>query len=180
MRALRSIIERLEAFGRARDGAAAVEFAMLALPFLIMLFCLLELAIIFMISMTLDNAMAQASREIRTGQLQTAGGATAASFKTDICAHMAWIQSTCNSNLSVDVETYPSFAVATPPNPITGGVFNAGVLKFQPGGPQDIVIVRGYFKWTLITPFLSQAVTKLNTGQAVLTATTTFRNEPYQ
>jgi Flp pilus assembly protein TadG len=171
---------RLNALVAETGGATAVEFAMLAIPFVTMIFCLMELAVIFMISMTLDDAAVQASREIRTGQLQSAGGATQASFAAKICSHMAWIQSTCNANLSVDVETYPSFAAVNPPNPISNGVFSTTNLKFVPGGPQDIVVVRAYFRWQLITPFLSQAVNKLSNGQAVITSTTTFRNEPYQ
>ena len=173
-------LRRLNALVAETGGATALEFAMLAIPFVTMIFCLMELAIIFMISMTLDDAMVQASREIRTGQIQSAGGSSQAAFAAKICSHMAWIQSTCNADLSVDVETYPSFAAANPPNPVAGGVFSTASLKFVPGGPQDIVVVRAYFRWQLITPFLAQAVNKLNNGQAVLTATTTFRNEPYQ
>src|SRR3569833_3366148 len=133
---------RLNALVAETGGATAVEFAMLAIPFVTMIFCLMELAVIFMISLTLDDAAAQASREIRTGQLQTAGGATQASFAAKICSHMAWIQSTCNANLSVDVETYPSFAAVNPPNPINNKMFSTTNKKFVPGGPQDIVVVR--------------------------------------
>ena len=123
----------------------AVEFAMLAIPFVTMLFAVLELGLIFMISLTLDNATQIASREIRTGTLQNGGAATANGFITDICSHMAWIQANCLANLKVDVRTYTTFTSAAPPNPVGGGVFNAGMLTFQPGVAQDIVVVRGYY-----------------------------------
>ena len=34
-------------------------------------------------------------------------------------------------------------------------------------------------RWTLFTPFLSQALGKLSNNEAVVTATSAFRNEPY-
>jgi Flp pilus assembly protein TadG len=171
---------RLASFARANGGATAVEFALVALPFLTMIFALLELGVIFLISMTLDDATMTAARQIRTGQLQTAGGAsnTQAGFQTLICANMTWI-TTCSSDLYVDVETYPSFTTASPANPVTGGTFNAAALGYNPGTAQSVVVVRSYFRWKLITPFLDQALEKLSDGEAVITSTATFRNEPY-
>ncbi len=174
-----AFLARLRRFGRARGGSASVEFAMLAIPFLTMLMAVLELGLVFMISLTLDDATVGAARAIRTGQLQNAGGASAATFKAAICGRMTWIQNNCLANLSVDVRTYTQFSTAAPPNPITAGVFNPAVLAFQPGVAQDIVVVRSYYQWKLFTPFLNQALSKLNGGTAVITATSAFRNEPY-
>ena len=70
--------------------------------------------------------------------------------------------------------------IQSPPNPVlANGTFNNAALVFTPGGPEDIVMVRGYSRWTLFTPFLSQALGKLSNNQAVVTATSAFRNEPY-
>ncbi len=174
-------LHHLRTFVRATGGATAVEFAMVAIPFLTMLFSLIELGIVFLISMTLDDATMTAAREIRTGQVQTAGGAadSASGFQTEICNHMTWIQATCSSNLSVDVETYPSFTAASPANPVSGGTFNAAALGFNPGVAQNVVVVRSYFRWKLITPFLDQSLEKLSDGEAVIVSTVAFRNEPY-
>src|SRR5262249_14526943 len=146
------------------------------------LFCIIELGIVFIISMTLDDATMAASRQIRTGQLQTAGGAgnTAGGFKNTICNNMAWIKATCLSNLSIDVETYPSFAPANPTNPVqASGRSTTGGLGYSPGVARTVEVVRAYFRWKLITPFLSQSLSKLSDGEAVITSTVTFRNEPY-
>ena len=166
-------------FAQARDGASAVEFAMVAIPFLALLFGIIELAMIFLVSTSLDNATANASRTIRTGQLQVAGGASASTFKTTICNNLGWLSATCGANLNVDVRTYNNFNDITLSDPIVNKTFNAGALTFQPGGPEDIVVVRSYYQWTLFTPLLSGAVEKLNGGKTLLTSTMTFRNEPY-
>jgi Flp pilus assembly protein TadG len=174
------LMAHLASFRRASDGHAAVEFAMVAAPFFFMLFAMIELAIVFTISTTLDDGVTAAARRIRTGQLQSAGGATATTFKNDVCAHMVWLEDHCRTHLSLDVRTYAQWNGSTPPNPVqANGTFNSGALTFAPGGPEDIVLVRAYYRWTLFTPFLSQALGKLSNNEAVVTATAAFKNEPY-
>ena len=160
-------------------GAIAVEFAMVALPFIFMIMAVFELALVFTVSTTLDSATAKAARQIRTGQLQTAGGATATTFVAQICANLGWLESQCADNLSVDVRTFPSFQNVTTTTPVTAGVFQPGSLVFNMGNAGDIVMVRAYYQWTLITPFLNGGLQPLANGKKVITATTTFRNEPY-
>jgi len=164
---------------RARDGATAVEFALVGLPFLALIFAIIELALIFLVSTSLDNATDNAARAIRTGQLQTKGGATATSFKTTICDNLGWLASTCGANLAVDVRTYANFNDISLSDPIVNKTFDAGALTFSPGNPEDIVVVRAYYQWTLFTPLLSGAVEKLSGGKTLLTSTLAFRNEPY-
>ncbi len=172
------ILAPARGFLRARRGAAAVEMALVATPFFLLLFGIIELAMIFLVSSSLENATSQAARTIRTGEMQTGGG-TSASFKTQICNNFGWLQSDCNSNLYVDVRTYASFASVTDPQPVQNQTFNAGALQFTPGGPSDIVVVRAYYQWPLIAPLMSQALQTLSGGKVLLTSTATFRNEPY-
>ena len=164
---------------RAERGTAAVEMALVATPFFMLLFGIIEIAMIFMISSTLENGMDIAARTIRTGQFQSGNSATAAAFKTSICNTFGWFQSDCTSHLSVDVRTYTTFAAVTAPQVVQNGVFNSAALTFTPGGPQDIVVVRAYYQWPLIAPMFNQALQQLNGGSALLTSTAAFRNEPY-
>ena len=166
-------------FARDRDGAAAVELALVATPFFMLLFGIIELALIFLVSSSLENATMEAARTIRTGQLQTGGSATASAFKTAICNNFGWLQSDCSANLSVDVRTFATFQSVTAPQPVTNGVFNPAALTFTPGGPTDIVVVRAYYQWPLIAPLMDQALQQLSGGKVLITSTATFRNEPY-
>ena len=169
----------IRALIRSERGAAAVEMALVATPFLMLLFGIVEIGMILLISASIENGMDLAARTIRTGQLQTGGSATAAAFKTSICNTFGWMQSDCTANLSVDVRTYSTFASVTAPQPVSNGVFNAAALTFTPGAAGDIVVVRAYYRWPLIAPMFNQALQQLNGGVALLTATAAFRNEPY-
>lgn len=165
-------------FGAARSGSAAVEFAFVALPFLTLLFAVLELGMVFLVSTTLQNAADAAGRKIRTGELQAAGG-TAATFKNSICSDMAWLGSDCQTNLVVDVRTFTTFAAVTASDPVSNGVIDETKTTFQPGNAEDIVLVRAYYSWTLFTPLLNSGLQNLSNGKRLISTTVTFRNEPW-
>jgi Flp pilus assembly protein TadG len=171
----RSLFRR---FVAARRGATAVEFALVAAPFLALMFGVLELGLVFMVSTTLDNATEAAARTIRTGQLQTAGG-SANSFKTAVCNNMTWLGSSCSGKLTVDVRTFPKFADVAMSDPVTNGAIDPSKTNFTPGGSEDIVVVRAYYEWTLITPMLNAGLANLGGTKRLVYSTVTFRNEPY-
>jgi len=177
--ALAGIRRRLAGFARAEDGAAAVETALVATPFFLLVFGILQLAIIFLASASLENAMQKAARTVRTGELQTGAAPTQAAFKQAICNNWGWLQSSCMSDLYVDVRTFSSFQTVTAPQPLTNGTFDPNVLQFSPGGPNDVVVVHAYYQWPLIAPGMDQALANLNGGKMLMTSTSTFRNEPY-
>ncbi|MDP1630964.1 MAG: pilus assembly protein [Caulobacter sp.] len=168
----------LTRFAAARDGAAAVEFALVATPFLALLFGVLELGLVFMVSTTLDSAVDGASRKIRTGEMQTAG-ATASTFKTAICDRMAWLGPSCAANLHIDVRTFPKFANIAISDVTTGGAIDDAKTTFVPGGSEAIVLVRVYYEWSLITPMLNQGLENTAGGKRLIASTVTFRNEPF-
>jgi Flp pilus assembly protein TadG len=62
----------LRSFARRQDGAAAVEFALVAAPFLAVTFAILETAFVFFAQQTLEATAADSARLILTGQAQTA------------------------------------------------------------------------------------------------------------
>lgn len=162
-----------------RDGSSAVEFAFVGLPFFIMLFAIMEIGLVFVTDSILDNAMSQSARLVRTGQ--AAGSSmTAAQFKAAFCDRMGIFSGDCPDRASIDVRALNQFRSATPPDPMASGTsFDAGVLTYVTGQPGDLMLVRVWYRHPLITPFLAQAMSRLKDGNAMLTATTAFRNEPY-
>jgi Flp pilus assembly protein TadG len=164
-------------FGRNEKGSI-VETALVALPFISLLFGVLELGLVFMVQTTLENAAYATSRQIRTGELQTSGG-TATTFKTAMCNNMSWLGSSCAANLTVDVRNFSQFSAVVAPSPITNGNVDVTKTTFTAGAPGDIVLVRCFYTWTLFTPVLSASLQNLSGGRRLLTATATFRNEPY-
>ena len=166
-------------FRAARGGATAIEFAIVALPFFFMMFAILELGRVFVLTSTLENAAMDAGRQIRTGQIQTTGG-TAATFKTAVCQRMGIFAGDCQSRLTIDVRVLPQFRDPNPPDPMAGGTFSDRNMTFQPGGAEDIILVRTWWRQSLFTPFMASGLSRLGDGNVVVTSATAFRNEPYQ
>lgn len=172
---------------RDEKAATALEFALVAPPFLFMLLAIVELAMVFVVNVTLDSATQQAARLVRTGQAQK-GAYTEAMFEKAVCDNLGWMASMCKAsndaeaagnNLYVDAEVKSSFGASNPSSPIQGGAWTPGNLKFNMGGPGDIIIIHTYFQWPLITPVLYGGLQNIGGGKSVLTATAVFRNEPY-
>jgi Flp pilus assembly protein TadG len=162
-----------------------VEFGLVAVPILTMIFGLIELALIFMVATTLDQATQAAARQIRTGEFQTSAAPSQINFKTMVCQNMTWLQSQCASGLWLDVQTFSNYAAlaGAPPVPISTLDPNSPTSNacFQPGQPGDMVLVRTYFQWDLITPLLTTAFQNMGSGSGkrLISSTTAFRNEPF-
>jgi len=167
----------LRRFARARRGATAVEFAMIALPFLALMFATLELGMMFVLSTSLESSAQDAARTVRTGQLQTSG-LSQTDYKNAICNNLGWLSGDCQANLYIDVRTFPTFAAVTAPPPVTNGAVDPSKLVFQPGVACSIELARAFYNWTLLAPDLS-GVSHLNGDRVLLTAASAFRNEPY-
>lgn len=183
-RAFRAFGRQLKAFRASRRGATAVEFAMVALPFLFCVFAIFELAIVFLISVTLDNATAAAARKIRTGDTVASGGGYAQSgtFAQQVCDGMGWLgQSQCtpNQNLFVDVRVLNGFGDNSAPPPVLNSAVNTANFCYYSGSPGNIVLVRAFFKWPLLTPFLNSGLSRLGNGVALISSTSAFKTEPY-
>lgn len=161
-----------------REGAAALEFALVATPFFFLIFAIMELAIVFVTDSVLENATLNASRLVRTGIVADQGISRSA-FKTALCAEMGPMSANCEGRTDIDVRVIPQFRSAPPPDPLQNGTLDQNQLQYLPGDPGSLVLIRVWYSQPLVTPFLSQAVSRLNGGNAVLSVATAFRNEPY-
>lgn len=167
-------------FGKRREGASAVEFALVAAPFFFMLFAVMELGIIFTTESVLQGAMMESGRLIRTGQADNEG-IDEEEFKTQLCSRMSIFESDCNERAHIDIRPIPQFRDPSLPDPTEDGeTFNGDELDYTIGNPGDLMLVRVWYEQPVMTPFLSQALSKLDDGTMLMTATTAFRNEPYQ
>ena len=168
-----------KSFARDERGFTAVEFAMVAMPFLMLLFGTIAVGLYFFTTFTLENAVEKAARQIRTGQAQMAGKSTS-EFKNDVCSYAPGYVD-CVGKLRVNVTSFSSFgAVATPsctddagdliPEPPSGAV---------PGAASEVVLVTVCYEWELagVLPFLKLG--DMNNGSAMIQASTTFKTEPY-
>jgi Flp pilus assembly protein TadG len=183
----RKLKAALARFARAERGATAVEFGLICLPVMAMLFGVIELVLVFLVSTTLETAVETASRTIRTGDFQQSATPTKAAFRTMVCAEMSWLGPGCTDNLYVEARTFATFGAmaASPPVPsvtfVDETVGHDADTCWATGQPSDIVLVRTYYRWKLFTPLLNAALENMGggSGARLISTTTAFRNEPF-
>ena len=174
---------------RGQRGSAAVEFAMIATPFLFMLFGIFEIMLIFFVQTTLEAAISEEARKIRTGQAQsTTAPITKEQFKANVCGRMMGLGN-CATRLFVQVQNQPT--AGTLPTPWADGTLTPGSAAdepYEPTAANAIVVVNGYYVWPLLTPGISTAMRNFSdtsTGgtlgnyNRIIAATSAFRNEPF-
>jgi Flp pilus assembly protein TadG len=165
-------------FAQREDGVAAVEFGMVAAPFLALMFAIMETALVFFAGQTLETAVADSARLIMTGQAQSQSF-NAAQFKTSVCSKIGGLFD-CAGGLYVDVKTYTSFgAVDNAPPLDANGNLKTGSFGYSPGGPGDIVVVKLMYQWPVYASF-GLNLGNMSGNKRLLMATAAFRNEPYQ
>lgn len=173
--AARVLPTRLRRFARNERGATAVEFALIALPFLALTFMTIETAVVFLAQETLETAASEAGRQVMTGQAQSQS-LNAATFKAKICGQN-YVLIDCANGLYVDVRTYASFGAINTGVQLDGG--GNPVTAFQPGAAGDIVVVRLMYQWPIVTPLAQPYLADTNSTKRLLVATAAFRNEPF-
>jgi Flp pilus assembly protein TadG len=178
MPAMRRALRR---FGRARRGAAAVELALVIVPFFLLVTGLAEVAMIGFAQTSLDFAVSETARRIRTGEDQVANRSYS-DIQTDLCSQVNnFLILSCNGNLYLDVQRFASFVDAAngQVNPVQNSQFQTGTFGYNPGAPSDVVVVRAYYRWQVMTPLFQPIFQNISGGQRILVSTMMFRDEPY-
>ncbi|WP_441490613.1 TadE/TadG family type IV pilus assembly protein [Bosea sp. 2RAB26] len=166
-------------------GVTAVEFGFIGIPFLMLMFAILETALMFWTSQILEEAVSQTSRQLLTGEALTRYSGSAAAkteaFKRDLCNNAPGLMN-CD-NLTIDVRTYTSFATArtgtTGSNPVKGGALDTSGFGYADPQPSQILVVRAVLEYPVLVSSWNSALVNLGTDRRALIATTTFRTEPF-
>lgn len=167
---------RLRGAGGER-GATMIEFAIIMVPFFIILFGIFEVGFVFWGTFELENATEDAARQIRTGQIQNGG---AAAFKAQVCSRVVLL-SRCNEDLRLDVRSFNDFADIqnNPIAPLDKDGKLTNNFNFNTGGPRSIVLVSTFYPWRLINAISSVSLSNMAGGDRLLSASAAFRNEPF-
>ncbi len=180
------------------SGVAAVEFAFIAGPFFLIIFSVMEIAMVFFGNTNIEYATREAARLIRTGQAQTGDfpnrpvdgddtndtdPITATQFKELVCKNM-FLTHDCNSKIHVQVKTFDSWADIEPDDislPITAGNYdNALHTEFETPESCKVTIVRAFIERTLIAQIPGAGVSNLSNGNLLQVGSAIFQTEPYQ
>lgn len=167
-------------FRRNKDGSVAVEFGLLAIPFAIVVFAVLESCVSFAAQQVLANATDDIARQIRTGQPQFRN-ITEAKLKTEICNRIGLLAgSKCADRLVVDLRSYNTFAEAAAIKiKITNGALNTSGFQVSPGGAASRNMLRVFYKWPVMTDIMRLRMSNMADNTILHVATATWRNERY-
>lgn len=161
---------------RSRSGSTAIEFAILAMPFLLVVFAIFEIALLFTAELVLDKGTAYAGRMIRVGKVQQ-DSMTRDQFAALTCDQVK-ILLDCNK-LVFDVRSYPSFDDVPSNVPMSGDDVDSSQFQFNPGRGGTIVSLRTFYEWPILTDVLRQFFAKTKDGSVILMSMSTFRTEPF-
>ncbi|MGR9437819.1 TadE/TadG family type IV pilus assembly protein [Rhizobium leguminosarum] len=190
---------RFRALARSRDGAAAIEFALLAIPYFLVIFAILETFVAFAAEELVSNGVDTMSRRMRTGQITYNLGRTTdmnqAQFRQAFCDEIS-ILVRCSasevatpSKLYLDVQTFSTFsAIPTTIPKLSTDKYadvNTAAFKYAPGGAGTINMMRAYYRWEIITDLIRPYITTIRPSdgsmpsQYLIVATAAFQNEQY-
>jgi Flp pilus assembly protein TadG len=163
-------------FIKDRKGSAAIEFAILALPFLVLIFAIVEIAIMFFVDSGLDAALHKTVRQVRVGAAKS-GAWDITKFKASVCGELSYSFS-CAANLKVRAVVVTNMASVAKVNPIVGGALNV-TENFNIGDSGDYVLVQAYLTWDPVLKLYAFSGGRLSDGKYVLGAAELFKNEPF-
>lgn len=181
----------LRRFVRSRDGAAAIEFALLAIPYFMIVFAILETFIAYTGEQLVANAVDTMSRKVRTGNI-TAANTSKAAFRRAFCNEVSILIKCSEQEIAtpdklwIDVRNFTSFAQipGSIPTSANGDLNTGSINNYLPGAQKSINMVRAYYRWDIITDLLRPYITNVRPSGGrpnyfLIVETSTFRNEDY-
>ena len=160
-----------------RRGSSVLEFAIVSLPFLVMILGFAEICCDLFIQSALDSAIAQAARGIQVGTLN-ASGKTATNFTTaSICPYIGILSCT---NLIVGVEPIPAGSdFYSSPNVLTFTASSSKTGQVCTGTGGQLMVLKAWYLGPsiigMLIPGFSQNYNGVTTH--ITTSSTGFVNE---
>ncbi|WP_052027044.1 TadE family protein [Rhodovulum sp. PH10] len=164
----------LRRFVRRRDGATAVEFAMVLFPFVMILFMTMETAMVFFAQQMLETGVADAARLVQTGQTKSIDESA---FRTRACSNLLRIVFSCDK-LYVDVQNYGS-SFSGIDTSVKVDAEGKPETQYQTSKENEVVVVRLMYQWPIVTALVQPYLANPNSTSRLLVATAAFRNEPF-
>lgn len=155
----------LKRFRRNENGSAAVEFALVAMPFIGLLVAIVELGIFFFASRVFEDGVFNASRQLMTQRLPAASICSA--FRTEIANNFpTWLNP---ANIVLSVNAGSNFS--------GGATVNLAGPGCSFGSPGQVVTVTATYPYPFRGFRIAMGGTLWGSGTN-LTVSTAFRVEP--
>lgn len=177
-------------FVRDSDGVTAVEFALITPVFLLLLFGIIEFALVMYVSSVMEGAVAASSRYGKTGYT-AAGSSRLQQITSTIATRSAGLLDP--TKITVRTTVYPSFNSISQEEPYIDANHNgtrdsdesytdvngngqwdsSGVAGL--GNANDIVVYTVFYPWVINTPIIGKFL-----GDTIyISSRTVVKNEPY-
>lgn len=173
------MILRIRQWLKREEGTTAVEFSLVAVPFVFLIVGTIEMALMFTAQSVLQESTFTAARLIRTGQIQQSdGGDPETMFRERVCS-FSELMIPCG-DIKFQVRTLPSFADAgDEPTPFDadGNFADEG---FDPGGASDIVMIRVAYNYPIRTPLMQSILANYGGNKRSMLSTIVLQTEPYE
>lgn len=161
---------------RKEEGATAIEFSLLAMPYFLLTFGILEISIMFTSATLLESATNSASRLIRTGEVQQFSGNSAQMFRDALCDGTTRLVSCDDVVIEVlELDSFNDFASVAAQFDVDGNLVSSG---FDTGGSDDRVLVRVGYRYDMMTPFIGPLLAGAD-NSILFMSTVVLQSEPY-
>ncbi|WP_208990886.1 TadE family protein [Pseudovibrio sp. Tun.PSC04-5.I4] len=160
----------------------AIEFAGISIVLFPLVMAIFELGLSFLVEVLLDNAVSEAARQIRTGQVfngQQNGTYNKTKFKNVILENGTGLLKSVEDKIFIDVISVPDFGDIPEARPLIEDGNVVMTQNWDPGGASDVVLVRVVCAWPMITSKMIEIFGASTNGNRILVATEVFRNEPF-
>jgi Flp pilus assembly protein TadG len=174
-----NMLKRQKNLRSAESGVVAVEFALLAIPLLLLIIGIVETALFFAAGTILEGASASAARLVRTGQVQGSADPETA-FEDRLCDQASALIDCADIQYEVIRVAANNFAGAESYESEFDEDGNLVAQPFSTGDSNDVVLVRAIYRYEFLTPFLGHLMTG-DPGKDWMThmATVVIKAEPY-
>ncbi|MGV2122127.1 TadE/TadG family type IV pilus assembly protein [Agrobacterium vitis] len=180
---------------RSREGSAAIEFAILAIPYFLIIFAILETFVAFIAEQTVNAAVDTLGRQLRTGNITynqaRSTDKTATEFRQLFCNEISFLL-TCDAaevatpnRLWLDVRTYTAFSAMPTTIATTSGSLDTSSFAFTPGGASSINMLRAFYYWPVTTDLVRPYIATIHrpgvssNSDYLIVSTLAFQNENY-
>ncbi len=167
---------KLKKLARREDGSTAIEFALLAVPFMVTAVGLIELALFFTSASLMEWAVQDAGRLIRTGQLQQTAGDPLEEFLDAVCDRAGYTMD-CD-NIQYQVQKLDEFSDNDPAMDEDGNMVPPAQFDVAQITAGCIGLVRVSYPFPFMTPLFGEAWGNYGTSRLIM-STIVFRTEPY-
>lgn len=163
-----------------QTGATAVEFALVVVPFLALVFAIIETALALWVTAVLENAVNTAARQLYNGTFQHESSTVpvekrAAKFRDEVCKSI--IALVPCAGIKTDVRSLASF----PDRP--EAFYGTDFGRHETPAPNQVFVVAAKVEFPVFVNLLgllhSNQASPTGGGKRLILASAAFRSEPY-